>query len=707
MANGSSANETFLQKLNQIIQTKMSDADFGVNELAREMGMSRSNLHRRISEITGKTVVSIIAEARLKNAFELLKEETYTVSEVAWKSGFGSATYFNKCFSDYYGFPPGEAAKRDLSALPMELNKETLKKNKPRFELKSILIGGLILIASLNVLLFVILVEPLNTKTEKLPKSIAVLPFINDSQDTTNAYFINGVMDGIITNLSKIEDLTVLPRSSVEQYRINSTKKINQIAGELDVSYVVDGSGQKIGDQLKVTVNLIEGNTNKIIFSESFNREWEDVFNVQSEIATLIANQIEAKITREENEWINAKPTKNISAYNLLLKAGPTKNIEAYNLVLKAGEIPTVENPETNMILVKEKERMIREAIRLDSTYSGAYVDLGWNLASQEKNYDTILHLANRALHFDVKNSQAYCLKGWIFLWHSEGKLSEAEEAFLLEKKYSNGLNGYYGLGQIYFQKGEYYKAIENFQKGLELVRNPEETNRYLNILCEILFSFGLNEEANLIAQKQIESLNDSTIYQNGLVYSALKNGDFKTAYYYSLKFKKWHWALHYECLFAKDYKGALKHLEEQNEIMIKNGNPIFTNFNTISIYLKNGMKEKADYQLKEALNNQMHIIELNGQDADKWDYLKLFGLYCAMGNNKLALENVNKAMNSKKRVFNLIDMTVLLYSPAFELIQDEPEFKEFVKTAEESLLKEQVKIKKLLQNNKKLLGLV
>ena len=685
MANGSSANEVFLQKLNQIVQAKLSDSEFGVNELAREMGMSRSNLHRRVSEMTGKTVVSIIAEARLKYAVELLKEETYTVSEVAWKAGFGSATYFNKCFSDYFGFPPGEAAKRDLSVPQKVLKKEVKSKSFARFELKKILIGGIILVAVLNILLFVFLVLPLNRKPENQPKSVAVLPFINDSRDTANIQFINGVMDGIITNLSKIEDLTVLPRTSVEQYRLKRPGNNRQIAEELDVSYIVDGSGQKIGDQLKVTVNLIEGKTNKLLFSEPFDRKWEDVFDIQSEIATLIANRIEAKITHEESERINTKPTNNIAAYNL---------------VLKAIEIPWVENKESNLVLLKESEKLLREAIRLDSTYSEAYVQLGWNLTHQEKNFDTILHLVDRALHFDVKNGSAYYLKGWFYLYQTnELQHKEAEEVFNLVTKYSKGSKEFSGLGQLHSQNGEFYEAIQYYLKGLETEKNPEVRYGYIYLISRCLFSMGLYEEASIIARQQIDLKNDSSAFLDGVICKAMEKGDLKTAYQNCLKLKSWDFALPYLCLFSKDYEKALLHLEEQSEIKIKNGNPVYSDFNKAAIYLKNGMKEKGEAQLKESLKFQESVLKKAGQDANQWDYIELAGNYCGMGNRKMALETLVKSSECKNVRCDIIYFTVLKYSPAFELIAEEPVYKQFVKTAENKLSEEQAKIRKLIKN--------
>ena len=103
----SSPNDPFLQKLAEVAEAHYTHENFGVSELAAQMGMSRSNLHRKVKTLTNKSVSRFISEIRLKKALELLKEKAGNVSEVAYKVGFGSVTYFSKCFHDFYGFAPG------------------------------------------------------------------------------------------------------------------------------------------------------------------------------------------------------------------------------------------------------------------------------------------------------------------------------------------------------------------------------------------------------------------------------------------------------------------------------------------------------------------------------------------------------------------------------------------------------------------------
>lgn len=165
-------------------------------------------------------------------------------------------------------------------------------------------------------------------------KSIVVLPFINDSNDSTNIYFINGLMDATLNNLEKIGDLRVVSRTSSEKYR-RTGKSVPEIAGELGVNYVVEGSGQKIGDQILLNIQLIEASTDRHLWSEQYRRQMRDVFGLQQEIARDIAGKIEVRITPEEAERIGKVPTENIIAYDFFLQGkdlfykGTAKSLKA------------------------------------------------------------------------------------------------------------------------------------------------------------------------------------------------------------------------------------------------------------------------------------------------------------------------------------------------------------------------------------------
>ncbi len=160
------------------------------------------------------------------------------------------------------------------------------------------------------------------TDATKLEKSIAVLPFINDSPDQENTYFINGVMEEILNNLQKIKDLRIISRTSVEQYR-GQKKPISEIAKELGVNYIVEGSGQKYGNAFRLRAQLIMAEHESHLWGESFQQkitEVEDIFNIQTKIAETIADELKAVITPEEKQLIEKVPTSNNEAYEAYLK---------------------------------------------------------------------------------------------------------------------------------------------------------------------------------------------------------------------------------------------------------------------------------------------------------------------------------------------------------------------------------------------------
>jgi TolB-like protein len=156
----------------------------------------------------------------------------------------------------------------------------------------------------------------------KLEKSVAILPFRNDSKDEENTYFINGLMEEILNNLQKIRDLRVISRTSVEQYR-NQTKPISEIAKELEVNYIVEGSGQKYGNSFRLRTQLIMATRESHLWGESYQQkisDVEDIFRIQSQIAESIATELKAIITPQEKDLIEKIPTKELEAYDAYLK---------------------------------------------------------------------------------------------------------------------------------------------------------------------------------------------------------------------------------------------------------------------------------------------------------------------------------------------------------------------------------------------------
>jgi TolB-like protein/Tfp pilus assembly protein PilF len=158
------------------------------------------------------------------------------------------------------------------------------------------------------------------TESVKVPaKSIAVMPFENRSEDKANAYFADGIQDEILTLLSKIADLKVISRTSTQRYQ-SRPRNLREIAKQLGVATILEGSVQKVADQVRVNVQLVNAQTDSHLWAETYDRKLTDIFSVESEIAKGIAESLQAKLTGREEQALAVKPTNNLEAYDAYLR---------------------------------------------------------------------------------------------------------------------------------------------------------------------------------------------------------------------------------------------------------------------------------------------------------------------------------------------------------------------------------------------------
>src|SRR5262249_14386461 len=150
-------------------------------------------------------------------------------------------------------------------------------------------------------------------------KSIAVLTFENLSEDKANAYFADGIQEEILTRLASIADLTVISRSSTQLYR-SKPRNLREIAKQLGVSSILEGSVQKAADQVRVNVQLVNAQTDSHLWADTYDRKLTDIFSVESEIAKGIAEALQAKLTGPEEQALAVKPTNNSEAYDAYLR---------------------------------------------------------------------------------------------------------------------------------------------------------------------------------------------------------------------------------------------------------------------------------------------------------------------------------------------------------------------------------------------------
>ena len=390
----------FLNQLTRVVEENLSDENFGVSELAEAINMSRSNLLRKLKKSTGLSVSLFIRKVRLKRAMEFLIDSSQNVTEVSYAVGFSSTSYFIKCFREEYGFPPGEASKRWQPEQPISEveDKPVHEKSKPAW--------GIALVTALILVIAYFVFKPSSKSSIQLEKSIAVLPFKNDSGDSTNVYLINGLLESTLNNLQKIKALRVVSRTSSEKYR-NTSKSIPEIAKELNVSYFVEGSGQKIGNEILLNIQLIEAGTDKHLWAKQYSRQLTSIFELQEEIAISIAAEIQAIITPQEQNLIQKKPTKNLEAYDYFLKGQ-----NEYGRATNEGYHEAIE--------------FFNKALDLDPEFARAHAGIAicyyyLDMFKEEKQYLAEINShSDKALLYDPKLDEALMSKALYYMYNEE-----------------------------------------------------------------------------------------------------------------------------------------------------------------------------------------------------------------------------------------------------------------------------------------------
>ena len=288
--------EAFIIQLKKIILNHLDDDQFGVSNLASEIGLSRSQLLRKVKFLTGISANQLINNIRLEEAAKKIKESDCTASEIAYQVGFSSPSYFNKCFLKLFGCTPGEF-KNQVGASIADLKMPLISKEKRKISLFNIILLSLtgILFAVFSYGLFINQFYIKNELQTRIP-SIAVLPFLNLSENKNQDYITDGLTEAITFELSKFDSIRVVSRTSAMLYK---DEKISSsvIAKELNVDYVLEGSVLFISDSLRVTIQLIKPfPKEKHIYSTIYNLKYADMLQLVGEVSNNIAKNVDVKI---------------------------------------------------------------------------------------------------------------------------------------------------------------------------------------------------------------------------------------------------------------------------------------------------------------------------------------------------------------------------------------------------------------------------
>jgi len=510
--------QNYIDKLTEIVEENYSNPSFGVAELAREMGLSHSSLHRKLKTIARQSISQFIRETRLKRAMELLRLQAGTVSEIAFGVGFGSTTYFSKCFHDYYGYPPGEVKKRYVSDSP----------SGRKFK------------------------GDLGTPVKQI-RSIAILPFDNYTGDESQDFLVFGIHDALIGELGELTSLRVVSKTSVLTFS-KSEKTIKQIASELEVDAIIEAAVLFVDGKIRIQLKLFKTfPEEKQLLAQTFDVEMGNILNLYSQVIRKIASEIQLTLSpRQENQIaerreVNSECYKAYlrGKYNLykLTKEGMKKGLvylhEAVRIdpaepfayaALALGYMEIAHGPlnpgdacikaewasrealklgpdlaETQLALAElciyytwqfeEGEMYFKRALEINPNLSLAHYHYSWLLYLLGRNEEAINEheLAQRC---DPFNPMITAFTGALYgyVGRYEDAIQEARKSFDIQKDCPDG---YYVLGETYLAMGKENEAIAAHKKLAEvdpvwkwwygymlaITNHHDEAKKVLNVL--------------------------------------------------------------------------------------------------------------------------------------------------------------------------------------------------------------------------------
>jgi TolB-like protein len=503
-----------------------------------------------------------------------------------------------------------------------------------------------------------------------LEKSIAILPFRNDSPNDTNAYFINGLMEEILNHLQVIKDLRVISRTSVEQYR-NTTKSIPQIAKEQGVNFIVEGSGQKYGHSFNVRIQLIRAVKENQLWSKSYDqeiRDASDILNVQSKIAQSIVSELKATITPEEKHLIEKVHTTNLNAYDFYQRGRE--------------ELLKFWIEDNTDISLERAGKLFGRALEFDPAFAEAYAGQAevfvnknfWKDMFSENYLDSVLILANKALSYDDQLAEAYFAKGAYY--DAKGMKSKALEEY--DKTIKLNPNDWmaYNAKAMLYELDDQVKYLDNLKKAASINQSSLVSPKIMRKIGGKLEVTGFKEEALYYYKKAFELDKDSAYYLSclGGAESDLGNYDNSVNYFKRACMNRANFAyilerLGEDCLLSGMYKESLKYFKEYNAL-IQDYNP-----KVAYAYWQNGMKKESDLYLNQRLEFCKNVLKTNHSTVQiYWAYYDLADIYAFKGDSVNALKNLK--LFSQNKNCELWMLTHIKNDPMLKSIRDEPEFK-------------------------------
>ncbi len=303
----------------------------------------------------------------------------------------------------------------------------------------------------------------------KIDKSIAVLPFENLSDEKENAYFADGIQDDVLTNLSKIGDLKVISRTSVMPYR-GKASNVREIGKALGVATILEGSVRRVGNRVRVNVQLINAANDEHVWAEDYDRDLTDVFAIQTDLAQKIARELQAKLSPTEKAQIERKPT---------------ENNEAYFAFLQAHDLFT--RPDKFRADTEKAEQLFEKATRLDPDFAGAFAGLAWVEDWMYHSFDPTparkekaRAAAEAAIRLQPDLPEAHLALGFYYYYCERNYQRALDEFAIAKRSLPNSADVYMAIGAIERRQGKWAQSTANLEKAASL--SPKDAFVLVNL---------------------------------------------------------------------------------------------------------------------------------------------------------------------------------------------------------------------------------
>ena len=520
---------------------------------------------------------------------------------------------------------------------------------------------------------------------EEQDKSIAVKPFRNLSTDQANEHWVNGMMEDIRNNLAKIPDLRVVSSTTMQKYR-DTKLTAKEISEEVGVSYLLEGSVQKVDNQLKIHAQLILGSVDDHLWQETYIRDVSDVslFDIQSDIAKTISNMIGLNISQETREIIEAIPTTDMTAYELFIKGW-------YELGLYWKTYDGIHLENSNNLLDLSLE--------IDSNYVDALQAKAVVIQQLTNDPDSMNYWVDKALKNDPDNPQANFRKAGYYRLTGKFDLAIAHYQKSLQFNPDNRTLIYLWLGRIYcLQKRDLRKGYPYLMKSIGSIG---ERKSILAWLARTFSALGEYEKAELWVKAYMKSgFNDCEgLFEYNLI--LITKGNYDRALHFTdsicpsvdcdIGCNGAYVLLH---AYRKEFSNAEQYIKKWED---QRGRQVLS-ISKGYVYHKMGRIKEADEVFQEILKRQAQRLSNTSRPPDGAEYFFRAQILAFQNRKDEALQSI-KEIDKMGFNFNLFDR--MTHDPMFENLWEDPEFKAILKKVQDEKASVRAQIREIEEQAK------